>query len=578
MDLSTRDSGRWSSQDEKVGEVQCCLNASRVHVCTRDGCLSGDNDGVKFSWHEAKAKCEAHGWRLCRRDELERPGSAGCCTQTAGVTDRCGYNKELVWTDDVGGTQTSNIRGRIDSDISMDRVLTVTVDLDRVQIVRGIQIQSGVPDVPYNGPSCFLRPVLFCCFSSTALLSFSFFSIQKPSIRTGAIVSWVLPDGTSTTKRIIANKIVGSIQQRMAPGTGAILCWVLPTILLAMILLAVIYNDPGVPSVFSTNPLCPGATLSNYYTIVDLFWFTLAASLWGIFLAILQLLRPNWLLAALLWGSTLPFGVWWCVSGDLLWGTGMLFLALALPLWFMRLHKIAQNAAAKATADDIKKYDRVWTSARQSSEGRDKMSIDNDLEDIRTACQGKKRDIRTARDRVASSNLFSLFEKFIFWIRAGGLGRYGRTGKVCQATSTNADLLFEEAIVLNDDFFNFFETHINIGELCRGPLKRPDRAFQKVARKYYYNPRHLTDLVRCCILLESITDLRRVLDLIFNMSCVFGDEAFNYALKFVTVKDFDKEHVRTHICEVQLLLRSTYELKIGGCHDNFVTARNMLAQ
>ena len=50
------------------------------------------------------------------------------------------------------------------------------------------------------------------------------------------------------------------------------------------------------------------------------------------------------------------------------------------------------------------------------------------------------------------------------------------------------------------------------------------------------------------------------------------------ALKFVTVKDFDKEHVRTHICEVQLLLRSTYELKIGGCHDNFVKARNMLAK
>ena len=38
------------------------------------------------------------------------------------------------------------------------------------------------------------------------------------------------------------------------------------------------------------------------------------------------------------------------------------------------------------------------------------------------------------------------------------------------------------------------------------------------------------------------------------------------------------KHVRAHICEVQLLLRSTYELKIGGCHDNFVKARNMLAQ
>ena len=32
-----------------------------------------------------------------------------------------------------------------------------------------------------------------------------------------------------------------------------------------------------------------------------------------------------------------------------------------------------------------------------------------------------------------------------------------------------------------------------------------------------------------------------------------------------------------HICEVQLLLRSAYELKIGSCHDNFVKARNMLA-
>jgi len=307
----------------------------------------------------------------------------------------------------------------------------------------------------------------------------------------------------------------------------------------------------------------------------------------------------------------------------------------------MRLHYIVQNAAAKATAHDIKKYEDVWTSARQPSEGRDKMSIDNELEDIRTACKDKKRDIKAGRDRVTSSNKLFLLEKFVFWIRAGGLGRYGRTGKVCQSTSTNVDLLFEEATVLIDDFCNFLESHIDIGEVCPGPVKRPDRAFQKAARKYYYDPRHLTDLVRCCILLESITDAKRVLDLIFKMSSVFGEEApgdaeenetpneyqeallgrsrdsnqepkvfklckvkddftreglgYRYiclnlevgwtiesesgvGLKFVTVKDFDQKHVRMHICEVQLLLRSTYELEIGGCHDNFVKARNMLAQ
>ena len=149
------------------------------------------------------------------------------------------------------------------------------------------------------------------------------------------------------------------------------------------------------------------------------------------------------------------------------------------------------------------------------------MSIDEDVKHIRFVCQDKKRDIKDARHRIGSSVKFSQAERFVFWIRAGGLGRYGRTGKVCQSTGTNADLLFEEAAVLNDEFFDFLESHIDIGELCRGPVKRPDRAFQKVARKYYYDPRHLTDLVRCCILLESIADVRRVWDMIFKMSSVF---------------------------------------------------------
>lgn len=70
--------GRWSSLDEAFGEVQCCLNANRVHVCTQDGCLSGDREATKFTWHGAKAQCEEHGWRLCRREELIRPGTDGC--------------------------------------------------------------------------------------------------------------------------------------------------------------------------------------------------------------------------------------------------------------------------------------------------------------------------------------------------------------------------------------------------------------------------------------------------------------------------------------------------------------------
>jgi len=32
--------GRWASKEE-LGEVQCCLTAPFLHVCTRDYCLSG---------------------------------------------------------------------------------------------------------------------------------------------------------------------------------------------------------------------------------------------------------------------------------------------------------------------------------------------------------------------------------------------------------------------------------------------------------------------------------------------------------------------------------------------------------
>ena len=49
-DISTMDAanwpvmgvqGRWASKEDSIGEVQCCLPAPRIHVCTRDYCLSG---------------------------------------------------------------------------------------------------------------------------------------------------------------------------------------------------------------------------------------------------------------------------------------------------------------------------------------------------------------------------------------------------------------------------------------------------------------------------------------------------------------------------------------------------------
>ena len=685
-----RTAGQWSLLDEPIGEVQCCLNSSRVHVCTRDGCLSGDHDMVKYTWYDAKAMCEKRGWRLCRREELTRPASAGCCRPTSLVLqgavsnyDNCGYDEQLVWTSNVGGVLDDDNHGRIGSDTAVEDSVQVTVDLGRVQVVRGVQVQGGVPEIP--GLMCIWSMTYFLFMKSYAWFSVCFFSFFRPSIA-----------GILNTC-----------------GLGIIL------MLASAATLVAVSNDPTVPSLFSQNAVCPGSSVATS-TVRDSSTLAILFMPWGLAFALSEVVRPNYLILSAIFGGFILMVFWSALNGYIYYAVTSFTCAVMVFLLFKYMRTHAYKTAAKATAQDMQKYDQAWKSALQPSGGRSQTCINDDLEGVKILLNGKKIEIAKARNATVSlwrpkdatplsfrSSDFSLLERFIFWIRAGGLGRYGRTGKICQ-TTTNADMLFEEAAVLSDDFFGLLESNIDIGELCRGPVKRPDRAFQKVARKYYYDPRHLTDLVRGCILLDSLADVRRVLDLVFALSTVFGEEASGAAermnsvqededslfgssgnsnpkahftlgsrwknvgvdrpqggrelsnaklatalasktmflgdeweefgitdlreddyiksnasyfrpqakvfklckvkddftgeglgyryiclnlevgwtiesesgdgLKFVTVKDFDQKHVRTHICEVQLLLRSTYELKIGGCHDNFVKARNMLAQ
>jgi len=109
QDACTRDphtpgifQGRWESAEHKLGKVQCCLFSPDLHVCTRDGCLSGHNPSshVNVTWQGAQRMCESKGWRLCSRAELTAKGSSGCC-----ANNQCGYDNELVWTSTHRGVQ-----------------------------------------------------------------------------------------------------------------------------------------------------------------------------------------------------------------------------------------------------------------------------------------------------------------------------------------------------------------------------------------------------------------------------------------------------------------------------------------
>jgi len=73
-----------------LGEVQCCHDSDG---CTRRDngmCISGDNDNLKFSFHEAVDACAAlgDGWRICTRDEVD----SNLCKSKG-----CAHDSRLVW-------------------------------------------------------------------------------------------------------------------------------------------------------------------------------------------------------------------------------------------------------------------------------------------------------------------------------------------------------------------------------------------------------------------------------------------------------------------------------------------------
>ena len=84
-----------------------------------------------------------------------------------------------------------------------------------------------------------------------------------------------------------------------------------------------------------------------------------------------------------------------------------------------------------------------------------------------------------------------------------------------------------QGATLNNHFLNLMEQFAP-GRVERGPIKRPDRAFQKVVWKYYRDPRCLTDIVRCSIVLLSIGELGACREAIFHKS-IIGDGAASNA-------------------------------------------------
>jgi len=689
--------GQWVSKAKNAGHVQCCLPAPRTHVCTRDGCLSGSGgDAVKVNWHEAISRCATRGWRLCRREELNRKASSGCCGSPESATNMCGYDEEPVWTSTVVDVDQEDDTGRLHSDTAFENVKQITVDLLRVRWIDGLTIQGGVPEIWGHGQGCVLW---------TWYWALAFF---------GPLVSFVYQLATN--------------EGPLTAVKASYFQWIYTWCGLATYFFVVatdVNTNPAAPGILSNNPCCktrgPSISSTSYSILIGIGMYS-----WMI---IVYFFRPHRFYELVnpvhYVGCSAIF--WFLLQNTpyrFLTFIPIIYIVLSYPRDIWRRRRCHQQARL-ALKDDVKKYNAAWSSAnapglkwkevgsqkpRTGTEiinealatalkqtlsfhpgelgefkigevsddsyikvgdtyfqpavnrvmrkrtatlaaphGRqvhpDTQPSDPDRDDvslIHLLCAEDKVKIRQERDDVIAR--WSFLDRFLFSTGAGPRSwqqesRYGRTGKYRQRTK-NIDLLFEEAATLNDSFLQLIGNEM-LGasqsfewRLVRGPVKRPDRSLQKVVRKYYRDARCLTDIIRCCITLPSIESVRQCLEVI-RCKCVVGalpahgdrgtqmlsvtmeeaksesffklvkikdrfsvdqEDGYRYiclnvevawtitsesenSLKFVSMYGgWDKPNIRTHICEIQLVLDSMYDLKIKGCHENFVTSRNLLAK
>jgi len=444
------------------------------------------------------------------------------------------YDSELVWTNNTGGAD--NLAGHLHSDIAFENVQQVEVDLlGGPRQVDGLIVQGGVAGARSHGLACvywtwgiFILPIIIFFF---------------------CILLWLVLGLTTPLAK--------GVRQ-----WGESVCWILP----GTLGLVMIAADLSVPGPLSDNPVCNthgprvGALIvAAWGTIVQqltsIAWGALCPQIppeYALFpfkfpvlgLSILPLFGPAEDHIAVTFGRTFAY-----------WLIGLPFIFHLPKRYLYDQHNKAQ--AREKMRKDVDKYEEAWEAAgglrgherhialAGGARGLCAASViggsasnrigdgavpvgdtDSLLERIRENCSRASASIKDERAEAVAK--MPMVDRLLFRIGAGPRSwqhksRYARTGKYRQRTR-NVDKLFDEAAVLNDHFLSMIDGVVssaaNSRGMIRGPLKRPDRALQKSMRKYFMDPRCLTDLVRGCVLLASIEDLDHCLEVILDLSVI----------------------------------------------------------
>jgi len=265
----------------------------------------------------------------------------------------------------------------------------------------------------------------------------------------------------------------------------------------------------------------------------------------------------------------------------------------ALMRYILRNHR--KNAMTKELKEDMNNYVDAWKHLFRGGSGN---THRNELKSIEALAQ----DAANSRPRTRTLSFRTSFtdEK----------DRSPRDGVNLKGRETRDQLLImmTQAWAVNDKFQKLSkEWRAQVvspgtgGEERESILpKRRARAIEKVWRAYDGDATRLRDLVRCSLVFDQISDVKRCLEAILRDDRVVVQQiknrlalSYNACEKSCGYRDiqlkitlgegqFDNAELdmglHEHVCEVQLHLKSMYDLKSDSGHQRYVNYRNKIAE
>ena len=343
--------------------------------------------------------------------------------------------------------QTRDSTGRLFSEQAFEGVTQLTLDLGKVEVVRGIQVQGPLQALPYG---------IYCAWYWHSLGYYTLICLIFMAVQ-------------------CSYHPLHAIQKGWFGGLGMLTSYAVMDWFIAAV-------DPATPGYFSTTPICISAGATYGARLLGISMTLIAVS---VFL-IVPILRPKKTIVVMVSCCMLMMAIWYAIFTSYSILAAILLLIGVFSNSVLKfLSRRNKKIAKRGQQEDIKRYETEWKKAMEDIDSEEERKM------IEKVIRHANKTLNERRLAAYFRSDYKRGTRPMFLMRAGSMGRYTRTRKFGQRTA-DIDMIFEEAVIVNDEFLELMQNKVvnptnahdkaagKNCELIHGIVKRPDRALQKV--------------------------------------------------------------------------------------------------